>query len=208
MKELLVDTFEREPKHPYGQFIRSNTTHLIIGTYPTSAHKRFPFFYSGESNLFWKILATVYQEKFIYNDGLKAKQIREEFLERHRIGLIDMIDECYRRNNSAKDSNLYPIMLTKILSVLRQYQSIRNLIFTSRSPAVSALGLFNIYIYQNGFQMIEPQTLKNGLKVGIFDLEGKRYKVWVPYSPSQNSKISKKLGVKGLSEMYKECLID
>ncbi len=204
-KKVKYDTFKREPPHPYPPFLRDDTKYLFIGTFPTSAPKKFEFFYSGENNWFWKIIAGVFDSKFIYNEGLKAKEVREKLLEEKKIGIIDMLEECYRKNNSAKDSNLYPIKFMDVLAILDSYKNISTLIFTSRTPAVGALGLFNIHVYQKGYEMIEPRKLKGGLMVGNFLYGGITYRIFVPYSPSQSSKKSKNLGVKGLTEMYKEC---
>jgi G:T/U-mismatch repair DNA glycosylase len=200
-----MDRYEKE-RHLYSPFVRPNTTHLIIGTFPTSAKRRFPFYYSGESNLFWKIMTKAYGHTFKYNDGEIGKTAREEFLEAKRFGMIDMIIECYRRNGSAQDKNLYPIILFDLFSLLDQYNAVDTLVFTSRSPAISALGLFNIYIHQRGHEMIDPQRQRSGLMVGIFKYRDRIYKVRVPYSPSQNSKKSKELGIDGLANMYREAL--
>lgn len=156
--------------------------------------------------MFWKVMAKAYHHKFRFNDGEMAKTAREEFLEGKRFGMTDMLSECYRKNGSAQDKNLYPIKFFDLFTILDQYTAIDTLVFTSRSPAIGALGLFNIYIYQRGHEMIAPQRQRSGLMVGIFKYADRTYKVRVPYSPSQNSKKSKELGVDGLATMYLEAL--
>lgn len=147
----------------------------------------------------------VFDFKFRFHEGERAKLEREEFLGRFNIGITDMHKECYRKDNSSSDNDLYPVRLTDILNILDRFKAINTIVFTSRTEAVGAFGLFNTYLYLVGLEMVKTERLNDGLLKGEFVHKMKTYRIWVPYSPSQRSQISKTLGLKGLAKMYKKC---
>ncbi|NBP68861.1 MAG: hypothetical protein EBU52_08960, partial [Cytophagia bacterium] len=70
--------------HPFATFVRSNSKILIIGTFPT--HQRnykhtFKFYYAGVGNMFWPVLAKVYNHRFQFDKGDKAVEERQLFIE-------------------------------------------------------------------------------------------------------------------------------
>jgi G:T/U-mismatch repair DNA glycosylase len=197
-----------ELTYSYEPFIDDVTERLVIGTLRTSDECSFDFFYSGKNNMFWKILSKAYNYKFPFPIGEKAVTCRKEFLREKKIGFIDMHHTCYRRRGSAKDTDLFSVKLTDMFGVFDKYPRINTLIFTSRTTAVGALGLFNIYLLQQGVEMVATTRCRDGLLVGTFHYHDRKFLVRVPYSPSKSSKISRTLGVDGLAPMYKECFIN
>lgn len=132
---------------------------------------------------------------------------REEFLDKYNIGIMDMHEECYCKDGSSNDTDIYSVKLIDVLDILVRYDAINTIVFTSRTEAVGALGLFNIYLYLRDLKMVLTERLNDGLLKGEFVHNQKNYRIWVPYSPSQRSIISKSLGVSGLSKMYSKCFI-
>jgi len=194
-------------KHPFGgPYIPHGSTHLVIGTFPTYWKNRlFRFYYSGVGNMFWRVIDKVFMHKFYYHLKGKAAKERKEFLDHSKFGIMDMHHICYRRNKESQDHNLYPVILTDIHEILENNPKVTDLIFTSRTDGVGALGLFNNYLIQRGKQALILHKDDDGLRFGDYKLNGKNYEVWVPYSPSESSEASKKLGVDGLAKMYRKC---
>jgi hypothetical protein len=87
-------------------------------------------------------------------------------------------------------------------SILDAHPKITDLIFTSRTDGVGALGLFQIYLMRKGRPVVKIDIDESdGLKFGDYG----KYEIWAPYSPSQSSKESNSLGVDGLARMYGKC---
>jgi G:T/U-mismatch repair DNA glycosylase len=192
-------------KHPFdGPFIPESATHLVIGTFPTHKVNRiFEFYYSGLGNMFWEVMRKVFRhEEFEYQKKLKATDERKAFLKRHGIGIMDMHELCYRKDGGSQDHFLFNVMLTDVDKVLAAHPTITDLIFTSRTDGVGALGLFQIYQIRKGKPVVKIDIDESdGLKFGDYE----KYEIWAPYSPSQSSEESNNLGVDGLAKMYRKC---
>lgn len=193
-----------EPKHPFdGPYIPDGATHLVIGTFPTHKSRRlFKFYYSGEGNMFWPVIEKVFRHEFKNGLNAKATKERREFLDHYKIGIMDMHEVCYRKGISSKDEHLVNVKLADVDVLLEKYPAITDLIFTSRTDGVGALGLFQIYLMRKGKVSVEIDVDEvDGLKFGDYE----KFEIWAPYSPSQSSKKSKTLGVEGLAKMYRKC---
>lgn len=192
-------------KHPFeGPYIPNGATHLVIGTFPTDKSNRmFEFYYSGLGNMFWEVMRNVFRHpEFKHQKKSKATIERKEFLETFGVGIMDMHEVCYRKDEGSQDHNLFNVKLTDVDKVLSEHPEITDLIFTSRTDGVGALGLFQIYLMRKGkptvkIEIDETDRLKYGDYSGC--------EIWSPYSPSLSSEESVKLGVDGLAKMYKKC---
>jgi len=192
--------------HPYQPHIPQEATHLIIGTFPTKQENRpFRFYYSGFNNRFWEIISGVFNYSLKLQKGDSAVRERKEFLNTIKVGITDMHNICFRINNKSQDHNLYPVKLNNVLNLLSEFKTIETLVFTSRHKAFGAFGLFNSHLVQMGRQMIELNMDNDGLQYGDFVYGETDYELWVPYSPSPSSEKSNKLGLDGLTKMYRNC---
>jgi G:T/U-mismatch repair DNA glycosylase len=192
-------------EHPFGgPYIPDGATHLVIGTFPThKSNRMFEFYYSGLGNMFWEIMQKVFKHPEFENQmKLKATNERKAFLDRYGIGIMDMHELCYRKDEGSQDHCLFNVLLTDVDKVLERYKKITDLIFTSRTDGIGALGLFQIYLIRKGKPVVKIDIDESdGLKFGDYD----KYEIWAPYSPSQSSKKGEKLGIDGLVRMYKKC---
>ena len=173
--------------HPFDDFISSDTERLIIGSFPThKKNRQFEFYYGGDSNHFWSIVAEIFQVKFDRRKGESAIKERKQFARRHKIGFTDMLEMCYRRNDFSGDEHLYPVKWKDITVILEDYPSIRTLIFTSRTKAIGALGLFKTLLLQKGIKEPVFEEYK-GVLEGNFQVSGRDIEILVPSSPSNRS---------------------
>lgn len=199
------DKFEIE-NHPFGSYIPHGSKYLIVGTFPT--HRRnlaFEFFYSGGDNVLWGMLGEVFGYSFEHTKGDKAVTERKQFLDVNNIGMTDMLEKCYRKNNLSTDENLFPIKWMDIFSLLNEYESINRLILTSRGDAIGALGLLKTYFIQNDLVLAEPHMRKDRILEGHFVHRGRKIDVLVPYSPSPRVVEKKLITPAEHVQMYRSC---
>lgn len=124
-------------KHPYGEFIPRRAKSMIIGSFPIgkfSDPKRrheikpheFEFFFGGEKNLLWKLLADVFNLTFKNRDDIK------KFLTSKGIAIGDVIISCRRKEGGGSDSDLYDIIWNEDLLEKIRAHKIRRVFFTSK----------------------------------------------------------------------------
>lgn len=194
-------------EHPFGSFVPLNAKYLIIGTFPTHRNNfRFKFFYSGKDNSFWNIIENVFEHSFIHNQGDKAVDERRRFLESKAIGITDMLEKCYRKNNYSTDENLFPIVLKDIFSILDKCPSIKRVILTSRTEVFGALGLFKTYFLQKGLELEHPGKRVDKVLEGAFIYKEREIEILVPYSPSPRLINKGTTTMAELVLMYRSCL--
>jgi len=127
--------------HPYGEFIPARPRCMIIGSFPigkfTDPRRRheikqneFDFFFGGEKNLLWKLLAEVFKTR------LHSRSDIVKLLTRKGIAIGDVIRSCKRKNKGASDVDLYDIEWNQdLLNVLREH-NIQKVFFTSKKVEV------------------------------------------------------------------------
>ncbi|MFP5384915.1 MAG: hypothetical protein ACLGHN_02465 [Bacteriovoracia bacterium] len=110
---------------------------MIIGSFPigkfsdpSRKHEikkhEFDFFFGGEKNLLWKILAEIYDVKFNNSEDIRS------FLQKKGIALGDVIISCRRKNGGGSDSDLYDIQWNKDLLNHIDRHGIKTIFFTSK----------------------------------------------------------------------------
>jgi len=193
--------------HQFETYVPPEARMLIIGTFPThEGNFRYKYYYSGEENHFWSIIEKVFNHTFGHHSGPEAVQERKDFLEQHRIGITDMIEKCYRKNNLSGDENIFPIVLRDIFSIIEANKTITRLILTSRTEVFGVLGLLTTYFYQKGQQPIKTMKRKDKILEGDFEWAGRSIKVLVPYSPSPRVINDGGTTIEELEQMYRVCL--
>lgn len=187
-------------KHPFEDFVSDDTETLIVGTFPTHLRNReYEFYYAGRTSHFWSIIQEVFSTNFQKLKGQSAIAERMSFAKKYKIGFTDMLEECYRYNNRSSDANLYPVRLKDLDSLLLKYPSIKSIVFTSRTDAVGALGIFQTYLRLNDKPKLEMDTHK-GLLESNYYINNRSLEIMVPYSPAKRS-VEKK-GLKRVTNIY------
>ena len=188
--------------HPFAPFIPVSATHIILGSFPT--HKknwRFNFYYPGRSNFFWRMLSEIYRHPFEHILGYKAVEERVALCTEKGISFSDTIYKCRRKvSTSSRDDNLVEVEKMNILQILRQHSSIRSVILTGSSGAVSAHKIFFEHLHENKIP-VEVMTGKPPAH-GWFLFNGRKITTHTLYSTS-GINIGR---YKRTVEQYRECL--
>ncbi len=200
-------------KHHFEIYIPQNASTLIIGTFPTHGRNyknTFDFYYGSKDNNFWTVIEKIFDHKFNSFIGEPAKLERMKFLKEKKIGITDMIAECYRFGKSSSDTSLYPLKLTDVIGLLNEHKSITKIILTSRTGAISSLGLFKVHLNDKKMKPIEYS--KNDINVieGVLYINSRKLKILVPYSTSPRVVEDKKNKITQMEidDMYRYCLIE
>ena len=202
------DKYEIE-SHPFETFVKPDTKFLVVGTFPTYKNNyksTFNYFYGGEKNSFWKIIEKVFNHPFKHDKGNKAIEERQQFLLEKKIGITDMHQKCYRKNNLSGDEFLFPIILQDIFALLNKNGSIDRLILTSRTEAIGALGLLKTYFLQKDLELQELERRTDNILEGSFIHKERNIDVFVPYSPSSRVFETGKITFDDVVKMYSTCL--
>lgn len=161
--------------HPYGEFIPKKVQGMIIGSFPIGkfsnpkrspeikAHE-FDFFFGGEKNLLWKLLAHA------RNKELRKVSDIIQMLEEMELGIGDVIKSCKRKDGGGSDSDLYEIEFNiELMKKIRQHD-IKNLYFTSRKVEKWFNHLFPESDDLKKISLISPsaQTLRSLVKNPLY----------------------------------------
>ncbi len=195
-------------RHPFETFVPNNTKVLIVGTFPTykdNYTNNYAWYYGNGDNNFWKILNKIFLPDFKYDKGEEAIEERKDFFREHNLGITDMMTMCYRKGKSSNDGDLFPIILTDIIRILKNNNSIEKILLTSRSGFVSALELLKIHLIQNQINFIDSNSKMSKVVEGFFDYESRAINVVVPYSTSPKLINEGRTTFNELVDMYKYC---
>ncbi|HEV8514425.1 MAG TPA: hypothetical protein VGQ59_14185, partial [Cyclobacteriaceae bacterium] len=158
----------------------------IVGTFPThKSNRNFEWYYSGEGNRFWDVMAAVLECKFRHRENEPAKEERQAAMEKNGIVLTDMVKTCYRQDTLSQDHHLYPITLINLIDLLNNNPTIDTVVFTSRTRVIGALGLFETSLHQINMPIPEMTTQNGGMIEGWLPLGSREISLLVPYSPSK-----------------------
>lgn len=127
-------------QHPYGTFIPPKVRAMIVGSFPIAkfshpkrrseikAHE-YDFFFGGEKNLLWKLLAGCFGKE------LKSKDDVVKMLNEQRLAVGDVIKSCRRKDGRSSDSDLYDIEWNTELLEIIERNKIKTVLFTSKKVA-------------------------------------------------------------------------
>jgi G:T/U-mismatch repair DNA glycosylase len=146
--------------HPYQGYFPHHARAVIIGTAPphrfcTSGVRKLSegdidFFYGSFENRFWPVMKRVFEPQSIA--WLKTKRQCTSFLQRHSLGIDDIIQEFYRNGTYAGDENLEMIKgNSKLIRKVASHPQIEYAYFTSHE----AFSLFCKCIYGYFLYLIE-----------------------------------------------------
>lgn len=176
--------------HPYIPFFDSNTQKLIIGTTPPMRFsQRLPlnqddvdFYYGSRDNYFWDIIGDVFGIRFIRQNSDEAISQRQDFLTKHFIGLVDIVDEFSRKENNASDTNLEVTKFQDIFTILKENVQIQNIFFTGYSGSNSAESLTSKHLGE--YKIFNTIVSHHTPKHKIFRIEDQIINSYSLFSPS------------------------
>ena len=114
-------------EHGFGPFFRSDSSLLILGSFPSVKSREARFFYGHPQNRFWPLMARLCGEQ-------RPQTLSEKvaFLERNRIALYDVIERCTIVGSS--DSSIRDVEPAELRPILAASQ-IGGRIFTNGAAA-------------------------------------------------------------------------
>lgn len=133
---LQTDNMHRHP-HPYPPFIPEKATKLIVGTLPPPRFSKqnfkpgdVDFNYGSRDGQLWVILGRIFNIDFPFETTQHAIEVRKAFLQKHNIGICDMVAVAYREKLDASDIGIRDFELRNLIKVLREFSSIKSILFT------------------------------------------------------------------------------
>lgn len=111
--------------HEFGPFFRADSKLLILGSFPSVKSREEAFYYAHPQNRFWRVLASCFGD-----EAPQTLRQKHELLERHRIALWDVIEECEITGSS--DASIRGAVPTDIGSLLGQ-TSIDRIVLNGRT---------------------------------------------------------------------------
>ncbi len=76
-------------KHPFPPLYDEESKILILGSFPSVKSREMKFFYGHPQNRFWKVIASIFDEKI--PESIEEKK---ELILRNHLALWDVIEEC------------------------------------------------------------------------------------------------------------------
>ncbi len=122
--------------HSFGPFYRPDSGILILGSFPSVKSREMNFFYGHPQNRFWRVLAALCADEIP-----ETVPDRQAFLERHRIALYDVIEECTIIGSA--DSTIRDVKVTDLRPIL-EATGIGDRIYTNGAKSHS---LYMKYIF-------------------------------------------------------------
>lgn len=158
--------------HPFRPIYDKQSRVLILGTFPSLKSRSNQFYYGHPQNLFWRLLATIFEEEVPMTIAQK-----EHFLHQHKIAIWDVIASCTITGSA--DSTISNVCVNDLVPLLSEtnitsifttgkkatelYQKycyptthISSIYLPSPSPANRAYG--NFEVFQEAYQMIRQKV--------------------------------------------------
>ncbi len=105
-------------QHPFPPLFSENSDTLILGSFPSVKSREAMFFYGHPQNRFWRVIATLYDEKMPNNINEKKRLILN-----HNLALWDSIQSCTITGSS--DSSVRDVVPNDITSVINNSKIVR-----------------------------------------------------------------------------------
>ena len=98
---------------PFEPFYNTDSSILILGSFPSVKSREIGFYYGHPQNRFWRVLAEVFNEEVP-----QSIEEKKQFLKKYKIALWDVIDSCEIEGSSDSSiKNAIPSDLHKIVDV-------------------------------------------------------------------------------------------
>lgn len=121
--------------HPIKPLYDSNSSILILGSFPSVKSREEGFFYGHPQNRFWKVMAALFDDELPQNIMQKS-----DLLHRNHVALWDVIASCEIKGSS--DASIRDVVPND-LSVILEHADIRKIFVNGKT----AEKLYNKYIF-------------------------------------------------------------
>ncbi len=194
--------------HPYRPYINNNTKTLIVGTLPPPrfCEKNFKksdvdFCYGSKDNLLWPALDKIFNLNLDYNNSINAIKQRKDFLNKHYIGICDIVESCNREKIDASDLGMRNIKLRDIIGYIKNSPNIDKIIFTGKNSKNGPEYFFRKVIKELNLQITPIEN--DNIRVHKLLLNSRVIKLYSLTSPSNAANRSI-----GATAMYKKLKLD
>ena len=151
-----------EHRHPYGPFLFPEATKWIVGTLPPPRFTQglllpgdVDFCYGSRDGQLWPILDRIFDLGLAYETTPEAVAQRKRFLRERRISICDIVASARRHKVDATDLGMQDIELRDLPGLLREYPSVRTLLFTGGNSKNGPEYLFRRLLREEGLKL-EP----------------------------------------------------
>ena len=165
-----------EHVHPFEPFVSKNTKTLILGTFPgkdfTNPNKendKEDWYYGNKRNEFWELIEYALCCK---ENSLKTIKEKKGLLEKHNIGITDIIKKAKRKEDNNSDKNLYDIDPNDLNSLLDKYKDIDTIVLTSKDMYKR---FFKKYYVKTDDAILKQDKNK---KIETYEEQGKKINIY------------------------------
>lgn len=102
-------------EHGFGPFIPPRPKYLFLGTFPSVKSREQQFYYGHPQNLFWRLLADVFQDEVP-----QTLADKKQFLTKHGVAIYDVIESCDIIGSS--DASIRNVVPTDIKQLVELHQ--------------------------------------------------------------------------------------
>ena len=162
--------------HPFEPFVSKNTKTLILGTFPgkdfTDPNKendKEDWYYGNKCNEFWELIEYALCCK---ENSLKTIKEKKGLLEKHNIGITDIIKKAKRKEDNNSDKNLYDIDPNDLNSLLDKYKDIDTIVLTSKDMYTR---FFKKYYVKTDDAILKQDKNK---KIETYEEQGKKINIY------------------------------
>ncbi|MBT8280766.1 MAG: uracil-DNA glycosylase family protein [Muriicola sp.] len=164
-------------KHPYQPFLFPGATKMIVGTLPPPRFSQgqlkpgdVNFCYGSRDGQLWPILNTIFELNLTFETSEKAVEERKQFLVDRGIAICDIVASARRKKIDASDLGMKEIELRNIIAYLREYPTIKTLLFTGGNSVNGPEYLFRKHIKEHG--LVLRTVSKEVPRIYEFQLDG------------------------------------
>ena len=116
----------------------------------------------------------------------EALQQRKLIARNLKFGITDIIDSCFRENNTSKDEELFVCKYISVLDILKNNPSIKFILLTGKSKGTSVHHHFYQYLVQQGIEFIYKE--QGDILLGNFFFNGTNHlAITLPSTSSRNT---------------------
>lgn len=140
-------------EHPYPPYLQNGINKLIVGTLPPprfSTGELKPddvdFCYGTQEGYLWLILGKIFNVELELGNNERTVQQRMDLLNRHHIGICDMLEYAYRKKIDASDLGISHPHFRPLIPILKEYPEIKTLLFMGGNSKGSPEYFFRKYI--------------------------------------------------------------
>ncbi|MGB5191238.1 uracil-DNA glycosylase family protein [Robiginitalea sp.] len=146
--------------HPYGPFLFDSAEKWIVGTLPPPRFTQgmlrpgdVDFCYGSRDGQLWPILNEIFELDLAFETTAVAIDQRKRFLRQRGIGICDIVDRAERDRIDASDLGMKNIELRDLLSLLKHYPKVTQLLFTGGNSKNGPEYLFRRHLKEKGLHL-------------------------------------------------------